>query len=136
MKRVLIIDDDPDHHKLLGLFLKTRNYQCSYLLEGSETLKVIRDFQPDIIILDIMMPGLTGRTIYDGIRDEFGYCMPIIVCSGLKMSFKRIKDNLIDYCPKPVDLDVLEKKLNKLMEASEKCRNKPVEKEVDSGKKR
>lgn len=127
MKRILIIDDDPEYHDLLGDFFKILGCECSFLLEGSKTIEVIRDFKPDLVVLDILMPGLTGRTIYDAVREEFGYCIPVIICSGTNMTFKKLKDDLIAYCPKPVNLKQMEDEVNRLIEMAAECRVREID---------
>ena len=58
--KVLIIDDDPALTELLTLLLKTRGLDAYMANSGEEGIQFIREIYPDVVILDLMMPGMDG----------------------------------------------------------------------------
>jgi CheY-like chemotaxis protein len=60
MQTVLIVDDEPDIVILLRLALEAAGYSTVEATDGREALEVIRDAHPDVVLLDVMMPGMDG----------------------------------------------------------------------------
>ena len=60
MRRVLVVDDDPDVLYMAGVFLKEEGYDVITASDGYECLKMLEEMRPDLILLDVMMPGLDG----------------------------------------------------------------------------
>jgi DNA-binding response OmpR family regulator len=103
MARILVIDDDPDILTLHTLMLKDEGHTVHAVRESDTFLEAIRVFQPDLIILDILMPGVSGGTIYHAVRDKVGLDLPIIISSGSKMSIPNKDDPKLAHCSKPAD---------------------------------
>jgi len=80
LKKVIIIDDDIKLQELLKEYLKDYNYDIVSLLKGDDAVKVITDSRPDIIILDIMLPGKDGMEILKDIRKVSG--VPVIMLTA------------------------------------------------------
>jgi two-component system, OmpR family, phosphate regulon response regulator PhoB len=68
MKKILIVDDQEDIRKLLKLTLEFGDYEIQEASSGIEALKIIEIFYPDIILLDIMMPNMTGIEVCKKIK--------------------------------------------------------------------
>lgn len=111
----MLIDDDEDYLAFMKAFFQTRKYEFSILPCANGALEEIRRFKPDILILDIVMPGVTGATVYKAIRDEIGKALPILIVSGTEMRLRNVQDPFLKYLRKPVDLDVLSKIIEKLV---------------------
>lgn len=80
---VLVVDDEPLTRNLLRLMLEPAGYRVSGAGDGFEALEKVREMQPDIIILDVMMPEMDGITVCRTIRDDREIAgMPIIMLSG------------------------------------------------------
>lgn len=106
--RVLIVDDDPDIRNVLELYLEKEGYEITSVTEGSEAIDVIDRFSPDLIILDIMMPGLDGYETCQGIREKTD--APILFLSAKEDDFDKILGLRIggdDYITKPFSPGVL-----------------------------
>ena len=58
--KILVVDDEPLNVKLISAMIPSEHYETASAYSGDEALKLVRDFQPDLILLDIMMPGLNG----------------------------------------------------------------------------
>jgi two-component system alkaline phosphatase synthesis response regulator PhoP len=63
MKKVLIIDDDVSIHKMLEASLISNGFQVSSAMTGEDGLKKAQEVKPDIIILDVILPGMKGRAV-------------------------------------------------------------------------
>ena len=99
MKKILIIEDDQSIHDLIKELLIEENYQVVDAFSGTEAIYMIQKESPDLILLDLMLPGLNGEEIIKKVND-----IPIIVLSA-KISMKDKVENLlngaVDYVTKP-----------------------------------
>jgi two-component system phosphate regulon response regulator PhoB len=68
MKKITIIDDDPETVKLLETLLKTRGYETTSVRESNVAFSEVENLMPDLVILDIMMPEINGITICKQIK--------------------------------------------------------------------
>ncbi|OQB21828.1 MAG: Transcriptional regulatory protein AfsQ1 [candidate division BRC1 bacterium ADurb.Bin183] len=115
MPLILIIDDDEEMLLLLNEILNKFNYDVIAISNGEDAINVIRSKSPDLVITDIMMPGITGGEIYREIRKEMGPEFPIIVSSATSIRMKTAPDPFLEYCPKPVDPATLIKSIEHLL---------------------
>ena len=100
--RVLIIDDDEKLQKLLREYLRDNGFQVHSLLDGSDARRTIQTESPDIIILDIMLPGKDGLEVLKDIRRD--YTVPVIMLTAKGEDTDRIVGLELgadDYLPKP-----------------------------------
>ena len=79
--RVLIVDDESHVRELLRDFLTGEGYAVVAVVTGAEALDAVPTFQPDVILLDMLMPGLSGRDVFDALR-RAGVTVPVILISG------------------------------------------------------
>lgn len=106
--RVLIVDDDPDILRILELYLEKEGFEIISSTDGNDAISQIDRFNPDIIILDIMMPGLDGYETCQGIREKTD--APILFLSAKEDDFDKILGLRIggdDYITKPFSPGVL-----------------------------
>jgi Flp pilus assembly CpaE family ATPase len=104
--RILLVDDDPVLLKTLGLAFHRAGYEVVVALDGPEALRKVEERPPDIIILDIMLPGMDGFEVCQRLRQlPVAEHIPIIMLSALG----RVEDKLAgfsagadDYLVKPV----------------------------------
>lgn len=107
MARILIVDDDPEILGVLHLYLEQRGHHCLIARRGQVAVQIIREERPDLVITDVMMPGLTGGALYELIRREFGPTLPVIVSTGTSLKFRADGDPLVGFYPKQDDYDEL-----------------------------
>ncbi|MFH1416576.1 MAG: response regulator [Elusimicrobiota bacterium] len=119
-KKILIVDDDLNIVELLEVNLKACGYETISASDGHKALDKINTENPDLIILDVMMPGMDGWEVCKIIRDHHGV-------SNIKILFltgkDKNKDKLIGidvfkadkYITKPFDLDFLIDEVAKLL---------------------
>lgn len=78
---VLIADDDPHVRELLRDFLAGQGYEVATAATGDEALDAVPTFRPDVILVDRLMPGLSGTGVLDALR-RAGVTVPVILMSG------------------------------------------------------
>jgi Response regulators consisting of a CheY-like receiver domain and a winged-helix DNA-binding domain len=102
MQSVLIIDDDENVHEFLNLYLKKEGYLTYSAYNGSDGLKMFKEYAPSIIVLDVMMPGIDGFDVCKIIRKESK--TPIIMLTAKGEDIDKILGLEIgadDYITKP-----------------------------------
>lgn len=113
---VLLIDDDPDLAIMLRTLLRGQDIQIRAEFSGEEGIEACRDEQPDVIILDLLMPCMDGWEVCEQIRE---FCdVPILILSaiGSPGSVARALDaGADDYLIKPVHASLLASRLRTLM---------------------
>ena len=108
MKKVLIVDDEADIIEILQYVLETQGYECITAFDGEEGLKLAREANPDLIILDVMMPKINGYKISRLLKFDAKYKdIPIIMITARSQN----EDKAIgEYITKPFQVDeVVEK---------------------------
>src|ERR1700710_223261 len=78
--RVLVVDDDSALAEMLGIVLRTDGFEPSFVADGSRAVKAFRESKPDIVLLDLMLPGMWGIDGCRAIRAESG--TPIIMLTA------------------------------------------------------
>lgn len=100
--KIMIAEDDPDIVELLRLYLDNAGFSVCYAYDGLSALKLFEEERPDIVIADIMMPGINGFELTKRIRETSG--VPIIILSAKKLDSDKILGLDIgadDYVTKP-----------------------------------
>ena len=110
-KRVLVVDDEPDIVESIRFNLELENIECIEALDGEEALSKARKENPDLIILDIMLPKINGYKIARMLKfDESYKHIPIIMLTArtqqtdIKLGEETGAD---EYVTKPFDMDEL-----------------------------
>ena len=97
MKKILIIEDDPSYQKLLNDQLTKNGQGISNAKDGREGLASALSQHPDLIILDIKMPGMDGLAMLDELRkDEYGKSAKVIILTNLEPNDKILRKILED----------------------------------------
>ena len=113
MARILIIEDDADIQQLLGMALYRAGHEPHYAFNGQEGHDKILTLQPDLITLDLLLPGLSGAEILKRVAANTMVCdIPIIVVTGTDDRPDLIEENLRhlgvrEYIRKPFDVNTL-----------------------------
>ena len=109
--RILVVDDNEVNVELLVAVFASEHYVVSTATDGFEALAKIAAENPDIVLLDVMMPGLDGLDTMRIIRQLDGYrSLPIIAVTAKAMMGDRdkcLEAGATDYVAKPVNIDVL-----------------------------
>lgn len=115
-KKVLVVDDDRTLLKVVKTYLETREFSVVVADNGSEGLLLVREFKPDVILLDANMPGLRGHSVCRMLKKEADTSsIPVIIISGEMMHEKDIlagfEGGADDYVMKPLSMPVLEARI-------------------------
>ena len=117
MTKIMVVEDEHDIREMLELMLKKEGFQTETAENGSELLKKIDTFQPDLITLDVMMPGMTTSEILEKLKDK--KTKPkIILLTVIRYSEEEKQKiykmgNVVDYITKPFELDDLINRIRK-----------------------
>lgn len=87
-KRILVADDNEDIRNVISLILRSANYEVCSVGSGAELLENFSEFAPDLIILDIMMPYMSGFEVLEKVRasqEPYAKSLPIIVITAKSM---------------------------------------------------
>jgi two-component system cell cycle response regulator len=90
--RILVVDDDPMNVKLVVGILKKGGYEALTAFDGHEAMAIVHEHQPDLILLDIMMPGIDGYQVAHRLKgDPATAGIPIIMITALKDTENRVR---------------------------------------------
>ncbi|NQX27009.1 response regulator transcription factor [Microbacteriaceae bacterium VKM Ac-2854] len=78
--RILVIDDDAALAEMIGIVLRAEGYDISFCADGSGALEAFHEAKPDLVLLDLMLPGMDGIEVCGAIRAESG--VPIIMLTA------------------------------------------------------
>ena len=110
-RKILVIDDMPRNSKLLDDLLTVKGYSVETAASGAEGLEKLQSWEPDLILLDIMMPEMNGYEVCRKIREnpETGI-LPVVMVTSLDGSEERVKGleaGADDFLSKPVNQPAL-----------------------------
>jgi two-component system alkaline phosphatase synthesis response regulator PhoP len=117
-KKILIADDEPDILEIVGYNLQTEGYTVIKAKDGLEAIELALKHQPDLIILDVMMPKKTGMDVCQLLRSkpEFAHTLIIMLTavSDESSHVKGLEYGADDYINKPISPKVLISRINAL----------------------
>ena len=120
LKKLFIVDDDEDTQRMLKFTLKKRGFDVFSEINPVKALDRIEEINPDIILLDLMMPEMTGFEFLNQIKDHsFRKKLKIIVGSARNFEKDRItvlEEGANDFISKPYNISELVLKLNNVLE--------------------
>ena len=106
-QRILVVDDTPQNVKLLSDLLAAKGYEVSTAASGEQALESIAKQPPDLVLLDIMMPGISGYDVCRKIRaNPATALLPVVLATSLDPNQERVKGieaGADDFLPKPVN---------------------------------
>jgi len=120
MKRILIADDKATSRELVRIVLEKDGYAVAEAADGIEALHHAREWKPDLIILDLHMPGLDGFGVIREIRrDEQLAALPVMALTASAMQGDReraLAAGFTGYIAKPIPLKTLRKEVERLLQ--------------------
>ncbi|OIO00288.1 MAG: diguanylate cyclase response regulator [Elusimicrobia bacterium CG_4_10_14_0_2_um_filter_56_8] len=118
-KKVLVVDDDPNVGLLISAVLKKYNYTVTTFSRGEEVLAFLKESKPDLILLDLRMPGMDGYSLCKHIRESPDTRdIPVIILSGVSEVDARINTIELgadDFITKPFDVRELRARINRIL---------------------
>jgi two-component system response regulator VicR len=119
-QRVVVIEDDPEMIELVKLILIKEGFQVSGATGGKDGLKIIEQFKPDIVLLDLMMPDMDGWEVYQSMKTNEGMKnIPVIIITAKAQSIDKVLGLHIakvdDYITKPFSPSELASSVRKVL---------------------
>lgn len=121
MPKILIVDDDLTITELMKALMMMEGYEPTVVNNSTKALDVAASFQPDLITMDLMMPGISGFDLCEQLRQDPRFAnLPILIVTakddpGTKERAMRTGAN--DYITKPFNIDQLLQKLKALVQS-------------------
>ena len=117
--RILIADDESVNQELLDAYLATEDYELDFANDGQETLQKVRTFQPDLILLDVMMPRFSGFEVCEQLKSspDTAHIMILMVTalSELGDIERAVHAGCDDYLSKPIHKLELLKRIENML---------------------
>ena len=116
-KKVLIVDDDTDILEVLNLLFEFSGYQTKATPDAGDTCKLVEEFQPNAIVMDVLLSGYDGREICRRLKAaDHTSNIPIVMISAHPDAAKSTREaGADDFVAKPFDIHVLLEKVEKLL---------------------
>lgn len=118
MKKIMVVDNEPDIVDLTRTVLELGGYSVVPAYSGEECLRMLDKENVDLILLDIMMPGMSGWDVFNRIKKK-NMGIKVAFMSVLEISDKRkqvlLDEGLSDYIMKPFDKDTLLEKVDNIL---------------------
>lgn len=109
-KSILVVDDEPDVRQSVRMILEMNGYDVTEAIDGDDCLKKIKEKKPDLILLDIMMPGTPVAEIVKQIKDIKIAFMSVVRISDARKKGLTTQDNIVDFLQKPFNVsDLIER---------------------------
>ena len=121
--RVLLVDDEEDYVRTMAERMDMRDLQSTVALSGEEALVALDANPPDVIVLDLRMPGMHGMEVLEKVKRDHPHIQVIILTGHGSETDREVcmKLGAFAYLQKPVDIDLLSETLKK---ANEKIKQK------------
>ena len=102
MARVLVVDDDQALSEMLGIVLRAEGYEALFCDDGSKAQGIFKETKPDLVLLDLMLPGIDGIEVCKRIRSESGVPIVMLTARGDTLDVvKGLESGADDYIVKP-----------------------------------
>ena len=110
MTKIMIVDDEPDMREMVDIMMRKEGFETETVENGTDFLEKIDEFSPDIVTLDVMMPGPTTEEILEKLKKKKSNPKVILLTVvRLDRDEKKVfeQGNVVDYIKKPFNVDDL-----------------------------
>lgn len=119
MTKIMIVDDETDLREMINLVLRKEGYETEMAENGADFIQKIDQFQPELVTLDVMMPGLTTREILEQLKNK--HARPRIILLTVVQYSEEEKQRLfnmgiVDYITKPFKLSDFKERIRNLID--------------------
>lgn len=129
-RKILLADDDPDVIEIVSMLLEDEGYEIVAAKDGAEALEKIKEENPDLVILDLLMPRVDGFAVFNTLREpeyERWSKIPIVVLTSVREEVSKRRYNLETgqkmgykaYLEKPADHDELLETVSSLLSSGD-----------------
>lgn len=107
--KILVIDDEDIVRESCSMILKSQNYSIKTAADGKMGLKILKEYQPDLVLVDLKMPGLSGFEVLEEIYDYDSTIVSIVITgfATVDSAVEAMKKGTFDFIPKPFQPDEL-----------------------------
>lgn len=123
-QKILIVDDNRDNLEILRAYLESRGYTIVEAPDGQSALVKMEEEKPNLVLLDVMMPGMDGWQVCRTIKNhpDYGNIRVVMVTAkgGYEDKFEGMRSGADDYVVKPVDLKELGEKVERNLASGER----------------
>lgn len=121
--KILVVDDTPLNVKLLADRLSAKGYEIATASSGAEALESVQQWRPDLVLLDVVMPGMNRYEVCRKIREDIeNRILPVVMITALDADEERVKGldaGADDFLTKPVNMPELEARIRSLLRVKE-----------------
>lgn len=115
VKTVMVVDDEPDIRESVKTILEKNGYKVITAVNGDDCMEKFKKAKPDLILMDIMMPGTPVLEVINKIKDtKIAYLSVVRVSEAEKASLLKSK-SIVGFIQKPFDVNELVEKVNELV---------------------
>lgn len=114
-QRILIVDDDENIAELVNLYLTKECFDTLIVNDGDAALNAVKTYQPNLILLDIMLPGKDGFTLLEELKEHEIPVICLTAMGDLHSKVKGLKDGAEDYVVKPFEMLELLVRIDKVL---------------------
>jgi len=115
MKTVLVVDDEPDVRNAVKIILEKEGYNVLTAVDGDNCLNILHEQHPDLILLDIMMPGTPIKKILHQIQNIKIAFLSVVRTTEAEKQNLLNQENVVDYIQKPFDVNDFIKRIEALL---------------------
>ena len=118
-KTILVVDDEPDIRQSVKMILEVNGYKVVTAVDGDDCLKKLNEVKPDLILLDIMMPGTPVDDIVKQITDIKIAFMSVVRISDARKRGLCTQGNIVDFFQKPFNVSDLIDRVELILDEEE-----------------
>ena len=126
MAKILIVEDDKELSKIMQLELSHEGFETTTAEDGRSALEKLQSEQPDLVLLDVMLPRLSGLEVLRKIRNEIDEDLPVILVTARGETIDKVdglNSGADDYISKPFKIEELLARMNAVLRRSEKSKS-------------
>ena len=116
--KLLIVDDEPTIRDVVVALLEDEGYAVIAAHTGSRALELMEAEQPDLVIMDVMMPGMDGREVFRRMREESSGQVPPVVMMSAAVGRDLLHPAVAAYISKPFDLSDLLETIDRVLQGA------------------
>jgi two-component system OmpR family response regulator len=127
-QKVLVVDDEESLTDLIGLALRYEQFEVAVAHSGHEALSTVRSFRPDLVVLDVMMPGIDGFEVARRLAGE-APSTPILFLTARDTTEDKIRGLTLggdDYMTKPFSLEELVARIRAILRRTQRADEEPA----------
>lgn len=110
-KMIMVVDDEKDIRDSIQSILESEGYEVITAENGDDCLQKLEGKNPDLILMDIMMPGMTVKEVVNQIKDTKIMYVSVVKAEGTEKGELLEPDNVVGYIQKPFDMEELVNKV-------------------------